>query len=235
MFVGAMFALCLCNANKIIRPDGTRVILMKNPTWQSEFIGLYRTLVDSPWILLLFPMFFASNVFYTYQTNEMNAPHFDTRTRALNGLLYWLAQIVGAFIFGFALDYNKARRTVRAKAGLAALAVLTFAIWGGGWAWQKQQVTREVAENDPNYVTVDWTDGGKRYIGPMFLYFFYGSNSGRKAANLAGFYKGIQSAGAAIFWRIDSLKKPYNTVFGATVSTTYFLLNSFRILIVCTS
>jgi hypothetical protein len=44
------------------------------------------------------------------------------------------------------------------------------------------------------------------------------SNSGRKAANLAGFYKGIQSAGAAIFWRLDSLKKPYNTMFGATVS-----------------
>jgi len=43
------------------------------------------------------------------------------------------------------------------------------------------------------------------------------SNSGRKAANLAGFYKGIQSAGAAVFWRLDGLKKPYNTMFGATV------------------
>lgn len=42
------------------------------------------------------------------------------------------------------------------------------------------------------------------------------SNSSRKAANLAGFYKGIQSAGAAIFWRLDGLKKPYNTLFGAT-------------------
>lgn len=32
----------------------------------------------------------------------------------------------------------------------------------------------------------------------------------------SGFYKGIQSAGAAIFWRLDGLKKPYNTIFGAT-------------------
>ena len=23
-------------------------------------------------------------------------------------------------------------------------------------------------------IVVDWTDGGRRYIGPMFLYFFYG-------------------------------------------------------------
>jgi len=44
------------------------------------------------------------------------------------------------------------------------------------------------------------------------------SNSGRKAANLTGFYKGIQSAGAAVFWRLDALKKPYDTMFGATVS-----------------
>lgn len=43
------------------------------------------------------------------------------------------------------------------------------------------------------------------------------SNSGRKAANLAGFYKGLQSAGAAVFWRLDGLKKPFDTIFGATV------------------
>lgn len=42
------------------------------------------------------------------------------------------------------------------------------------------------------------------------------SNNSRKAANMAGFYKGIQSAGAAIFWRVDGLRKPYNTIFGAT-------------------
>ena len=49
-----------------------------------------------------------------------------------------------------------------------------------------------------------------RYMGAL-------SNSGRKAANYAGFYKGIQSAGAAVFWRLDGLKTPYNTMFGATV------------------
>lgn len=30
------------------------------------------------------------------------------------------------------------------------------------------------------------------------------TNNGRKLANYAGFYKGIQSAGAAINWRLDS-------------------------------
>jgi hypothetical protein len=31
------------------------------------------------------------------------------------------------------------------------------------------------------------------------------SNNSRKLANFAGFYKGIQSAGAAVAWRIDGM------------------------------
>lgn len=57
---------------------------------------------------------------------------------------------------------------------------------------------------------MDWTTNG--YVGPMFLYIFYGlydaawqtsiywfmgamSNNSRVLANYVGFYKGIQSAG----------------------------------------
>lgn len=210
MFLGAVLALCLCDAKAIRREDGSKVILMKNPSWQSEFIGLYQTLVQQPWVLLLFPMFFVSNIFYTYQEQDMNAANFNIRTRTLNGLLYWLAQIFGATIFGYCLDFHKVRRVVRARASFIILTLLTFGIWGGGWAWQSQQLTREVVAVETANKTmplVDWTDGGTRFIGPMFLYFFYGfydaawqtciywymgaiSNSGRKAANLTGFYKG---------------------------------------------
>ena len=42
------------------------------------------------------------------------------------------------------------------------------------------------------------------------------SNSGRKTANFAGFYKGIQSAGAAIIWRLDALGEPYMTELAST-------------------
>ncbi|KAJ9149227.1 Major facilitator superfamily transporter [Pleurostoma richardsiae] len=234
MFVGAVLALFLCNANKVQREDGSHVILMKNPSWWSEIKGLWDTLYQDPWIVALFPMFFVSNIFTTYQTNDMNGSHFNVRTRALNNLIYWLAQIVGALVFGYSLDSKRFRRSIRAKVSFGALFVLTFVIWGGGWAWQKQQATRSVVEDkDHPYPTIDWTDGGKLYGGPLVLYFFYGaydaswqtciywymgalSNSGRKAANMAGFYKGIQSAGAAIFWRLDALKKPYDTMFGAT-------------------
>lgn len=39
------------------------------------------------------------------------------------------------------------------------------------------------------------------------------SNNSRKLANFAGFYKGIQSAGAAIMWRLDGYKVPYMNLF----------------------
>lgn len=176
MALGAVIALFLVDADKVIREDNTKVILMKNPTWSSEFKGLWETLFKDSWILLLFPMFFASNIFYTYQNNGLNAAHFNTRTRTLNGLLYWLAQIVGAVISGYALDVKFLRRSVKAKVSFGWLMFLTLAIWGGGYAWQKDQVTRaEMDIEDPAYLAtlVDWSDGGK-YFGPMFLYFFYG-------------------------------------------------------------
>ncbi|TDZ53791.1 UNC93-like protein [Colletotrichum trifolii] len=234
MFLGAVLALFMCDVPNVVREDGSKVIMMKNPSWQSEFVGLWETFTSEPWIVALFPMFFTSNVFYTFQTNNMNAGQFNVRTRALNNVLYWTAQIAGALVFGYALDAGRVRRSVRAKASYLVLVALTFVIWGGGWAWQRKQVVREVAESaDAPFAKVDWTDGGDRYIGPMFLYIFFGffdavwqtciywymgalSNSSRKAANLAGFYKGIQSAGAAVFWALDSRKTPYNTIYGAT-------------------
>lgn len=170
MFFGAILALFLCNADRVLREDGSSVILMKHPSWQSEFKGLWETLAYDPWIISLFPMFFASNVFYTYQTNIMNAAYFNTRTRALNNVLYWAAQIFGAVIFGYALDFGGIRRSLRAKIALSALFALTLAIWGGGWAYQSKQAARGDEIGDG----VDWTDGGEKYIGPMFLYLFYG-------------------------------------------------------------
>lgn len=41
------------------------------------------------------------------------------------------------------------------------------------------------------------------------------SNNSRKLANYAGFYKGLQSAGAAIISRIDALNAPYMNEFGS--------------------
>ena len=173
MAFGAVLALCLCNANDIVRPDGSRVILMKNPSWKSELAGLWETLRFEPFVVLLFPMFFSSNWFYVYQQNAVNSGHFDTRTKALNSLLYWLAQIIAAAIWGYLLDVQGLRRSLRAKITWVVLFILTFAIWGGGYAYEKTYTRDSVNPKlNPSYVPTDWTTPG--YVGPMFLYIFYG-------------------------------------------------------------
>jgi len=235
-FIGAMLAFTLVPGKSVIRTDGTKVILMQNPTWKSELYGLWQTFFTDPYILLLFPMFLSSNWFYAYHFNDVNAAKFNTRTRALNSVLYWLAQMIGAGIAGVLLDIKYFRRSVRAKGAWVVLLVLTMVVWGGGYQFQKGYTRAEVSvgldteTTADDYQTFDWNDSG--YIGPMFLYIFYGmydaiwqtcvywymgaiTNNGRKLANFAGFYKGIQSAGGAITWALDRHKTSYMTMFAA--------------------
>lgn len=243
-FIGLCLAWTLVDAHTVIRKDGSHVVLMKHPTWTSEIRGLYEVFITDPWIVLLFPMFLSSNWFYSYHFNGVNAAKFNIRTRSLNSVLYWLSQIIGAYIFGFALDAKSVRRSMKAKACWTVLIIITMAIWGGGYAWQKTYTRADSATKN----WIDWTDSG--YVGPMFLYMFYGfydaawqtsiywylqallphpmtmlltthrymgalTNNGRKLANFAGFYKGIQSAGQAITFRIDALKTPYMNEFAS--------------------
>ncbi|RFU30377.1 hypothetical protein B7463_g5945, partial [Scytalidium lignicola] len=234
MFFGAVLALLLVNASDVVREDGSRVILMKNPSWQSELWGLYETIKFEPFIFCLFPMFFTSNWFYVYQQNSMNGAYFNTRTRALNSTLYWLAQIFAALIWGYSLDVKSVRRSLRAKIALGVLFVLTMVIWGGGYDFEKTYTRADVnteflsVETNPDWVPKDWTDSD--YVGLMFLYMFYGafdaawqatvywfmgalSNSGRRSANYVGFYKGIQSAGAAVVNNLDARHLSYKKEF----------------------
>lgn len=169
-FIGLILAWGLVDAGQIVRADGSRVVLMMHPSWQSEILGLWEVLRTDTYIVLLFPMFFASNWFYTYHFSVYNLAKFNVRTRALNNVLYWTSQMIAAIIIGFALDIKTVRRSIKAKAALAGLFVLTMVIWGGGYAWQKQFTRAETSPKD--YVKMDWTSSG--YIGPMFLYMFYG-------------------------------------------------------------
>ncbi|KAL4802877.1 major facilitator superfamily domain-containing protein [Aspergillus unguis] len=225
MVVGFILAWGLADSKYIVRSDGTRVITIKNPTWKSELLGLYETLQTDWYIVAFFPMFLASNWFYGYHFNAINGAYFRVRTRALNSILYWSMQMVGAFAMGLILDLKYLKRPARARLVWVILFTLTMAIWGGGYAFEKTY-TRENAAN----INKDWTSSG--YVGPMFLYMFYGfydaafqtcaywfmgclSNNSRKLANFAGFYKGIQSAGAAGMWAMDFNNTSYTTMFAS--------------------
>ncbi|KAH8712033.1 hypothetical protein GQ44DRAFT_812858 [Phaeosphaeriaceae sp. PMI808] len=198
------------------RSDGSLVSLPQTPTWKGEILGLFETLKQDTYILMLFPMFFASNFFYPYQFNTFNLVTFNIRTRSLNNTLYWLAEIGGSYLAGYALDSTRIRRSLRARIAAGTLFILVFVVWTCAYVWQRN----ETQKSEGSVAKKDFTNSN--YAGPMLLYLSFGllaavwqtclywflgalTNNNRKLANFAGFYKGVQSAGGAVSFRINTL------------------------------
>ncbi|TFK71740.1 hypothetical protein BDN72DRAFT_837319 [Pluteus cervinus] len=226
--IGVTIPMLMADPNKMIRTDGTRIRILRNPSWKSQFVGLWLTLKNDPMIIMLFPLFLASNWFYTWQFNDYNGAIFNIRARSVNDLVYWLSQIFGSLAIGFLLDRETLGRRVRAFAGWGVLFAMVFVVHI--WAYFYQiQYTR--ATFPPNAPKMDIMDPG--YIGRIWLYIFCGlldamwqttsywligamSNDAAKLANIVGFYKSIQSAGAAGLWKADGNLIPYMNIFLST-------------------
>ncbi|KAJ3565631.1 hypothetical protein NP233_g7506 [Leucocoprinus birnbaumii] len=226
--IGVVIPIFMADPTKIIRFDGTLVTTPRHPSWKSEIMGLWYTLRTDPYVLLLFPMFLASNWFYTWQFNEYNNAIFNIRARALNNLVYWFAQIIGSLSIGFVLDQKRLTRRFRAFTGWIILLVMVFVVHI--WAYFYQiQYTRESLP--PEHVKMDISDHG--YAGRIMLYIVCGlldamwqtavywlmgamSNDPAKLAYFTGFYKSLQSAGAAGAWRADAIQTPYMNMFIST-------------------
>ncbi|GAA5930812.1 uncharacterized protein JCM15063_002467 [Sporobolomyces koalae] len=240
MTIGAVSVLLpalLVSPTKMVRSDGTRVIPPIHPTVKNQLVGLYTILRNDYLILTLFPYFLASNWIYTYQFNSYNGVQFTLRGRALNSLLYWSANICGAGLFGLAIDSKRLKRTRRAWLAFAFILSLGMAIWGSTYHYQRMY-TRETV-----FKRIDIKDAG--YAGRATLYFFMGvydaifqnyiywimgslTNLPGNLSYLVGFYKGIQSAGAAGAYRADSNLQPYMselaTSWGLTTAALVFAI-----------
>ncbi|EJF58842.1 MFS general substrate transporter [Dichomitus squalens] len=223
--IGVLIPLLMANPAKMIRSDGTRVVTPRHPSWKSELFGLYLTLRTDPWIVLLFPMFFASNWFYTWQFNDYNGAIFTIRARALNNLIYWLSQIVGSVSIGFLLDQRGLSRRLRAFAGWSILIVMVFIVHTWAYFYQKgytrDHIPHKIDIHEGEYVSRLWLYIFCGLLDSMWqttAYWFMGamSNDPAKLANFSGFYKSLQSAGAAGIWRGDAVKLPYMNIFIST-------------------
>ncbi|KAI0344169.1 MFS general substrate transporter [Trametopsis cervina] len=227
--IGVVIPLLMIDPTKMVRSDGTRVIISHRPSWKTEFYSLYIALVTDPWIVLLFPMFFASNWFYTWQFNDFNGAIFNIRARSLNNLLYWSSQIIGSILIGILLDNTRLSRRLRAFAGWSVLVIMVFVVHTWAYFYQKEYTREQVTA--PDYHKIDVFD--RAYIGRAFLYVACGlldsmwqtasywlmgamSNNPAKLAHFAGFYKSLQSAGAAGVWRADAVGLPFMNIFIST-------------------
>ncbi|KAG2023667.1 DUF895 domain membrane protein [Coprinopsis cinerea AmutBmut pab1-1] len=228
--IGVLIPLLMVDPRKMIRTDGTKVSAPRHPSWKVEIYGLWVAVKTDPLIIMLFPMFFASNWFYTWQFNAYNAALFDIKARSLNNLVYWIAQIVGSILMGFILDQKRIKRRVRAFLGWG---ILFAAVWATHiWAFFYQKQYSRPAKDDINTVE-RYSIGDPGYAGRIVLYFFFGivdamwqitaywvmgamSNDPAKLAHFTGLYKSIQSAGAAGVWALDGDGYPYMDIFLST-------------------
>jgi len=225
--IGVLIPLLMANPNNMIRTDGTKVTTPRHPSWKIEIYGLWMTLVTDPMVILLFPMFLASNWFYTWQFNDYNSALFNIRARSLNNLVYWLSQMIGSIAIGTLLDQKSMSRRIRAFSGWTILFAMVFIVHIWAFFYQKHY-TRESIKSTAK---IDIFDHG--YAGRIWLYIFCGlldamwqttaywimgamSNDPAKLAHFTGFYKSIQSAGGAGAWRADAVKTPFMNMFIST-------------------
>ncbi|PQE25288.1 DUF895 domain membrane protein [Rutstroemia sp. NJR-2017a WRK4] len=210
MLLGAILSLFLSHPTQVRRSDGTHIQIEVtiSKSWLDEFKIFCKTLRKDYYIALLFPMFLTSNWCYPYQFNTFNLTTFNIRTRALNNFLYWLAEILGALVVGHTLDDERFRRSHRAKGLVAGLILLTFGIWTGGYIWQRQhhgdgvlQEAQKIDLHNAGYLEpmarLSRADRNLRILGK------FTSDTGTGAIYV-GFYKGVQSAGGAISYRINN-------------------------------
>ncbi|KAK1262648.1 UNC93-like protein 1 [Acorus gramineus] len=222
MFVGSVLALAVLPPGKVVRDDGSRPSNVKYSSVRVEGLEILKLFLN--WkMLLLLPAAWSSNFFYTYQFNNVNGLLFNLRTSGLNNVFYWGAQMIGSIGIGWMLDFSFKDRRTRGFVGIGVVAVLGTAIWGGGLAEQlKYTLDRKPA------VLLDFKASRSAYAGPLVLYFSYGlldamfqslcywvigalANDSETLSRYSGFYKGVQSAGAAVAWQVDAHKTPLVT------------------------
>lgn len=213
MALGALFSLAILPPSRVIRDDGTVCTHIKYSSVSIELVEIVKLFLN--WkMLFIVPAAWGSNFFYTYQFNNVNGELFNLRTRGFNNVFYWGAQMLGSVGIGYLLDFSFESRRKRGFLGVVVVGLLGTAIWGGGLANQLRYSKDHVPKK------LDFKDSGGAYAGPFLLYFSYGlldaifqsmvywvigglADDSETLSRYSGFYKGIQSAGAAVAWQID--------------------------------
>lgn len=167
MSIGTILSLSILHPSRVIRDDGSRCTNIKYSRVGIEVREILKLFLD--WrMLLMVPASWASNFFYSYQFTNVNGVLFNLRTRGLNNIFYWGAQMIGSIFIGYVMDFSFKSRRARGLLGIGIVAVFGTAIWGGGLAKQLDYSRKNLPSE-----RLDFKDG-HHFAGPFVLYFSYG-------------------------------------------------------------
>ncbi|KAK9764122.1 hypothetical protein K7432_008631 [Basidiobolus ranarum] len=215
MFIGVLTASFLAPPYQVIREDKTRVSEHSSFSIKYELRQAYHS-IRSKDLLLLFPFFFYSNFFYAYRLGHLIQDSFTDRTRMFNTVTYWAAQMLGAFTFGQFLDNSLVTRSKRGNMGLVFVGIFNTLTWIGC-------LILELTKNSISNTLTDLIDGN--YGASLVLMLLCGftdamvqswcswilgakTNEVNILSRYGGFYKAVQSAGAAVAWYISTTDIP---------------------------
>ena len=167
MSLGTVLSLAILPASKVVRDDGTKCSNILYSNVSTECLEILKLFLN--WkMLLMVPAAWSSNFFYTYQFNNVNGALFNLRTRGLNNVFYWGAQMLGSVGIGYIMDFSFKSRRKRGIVGIGVVAFLGSAIWAGGLVNQLRYSSNDLPEK------LDFKESGSRFAGPFVLYFSFG-------------------------------------------------------------
>ncbi|KAF8530012.1 MFS general substrate transporter [Hysterangium stoloniferum] len=232
IFLGVASSFLVLGPHRITREDGSRVKAeakvavteeVRDDSFISPLVLHVSNNINEIFPLVLIPMFFASNYYHAYQ-GAINAAKFDGPTRALNATLQGAGAIVGALMFGFlVLDGNRLwsfKRRTRGYIALGLVTLMTIAVWACGLDWQLT-FTRD---NSTDSNRINYKEDSYRAKAALFFFYYFVdasyqalvywimaalTNDPFTLARFAGFFRALQSAGAAGSFGMDAVNTPF--------------------------
>lgn len=142
-------ALLLSPPEKVVRGDGSKVIIRAEKSFRAELRALAKASARKD-ILLLLPVFWAA--YFNQYSGNFQTYYFGVRARALIGFVSNFGTLLSSQLISTLLDYKGLPVKKRITIGFYYVIVLHIIAWIYGWIIQ-EKYTR----NPPAY---DWEDKG---------------------------------------------------------------------------
>jgi MFS family permease len=230
--IGPFVASLLSPPARVQRSDYTPVVVNLPVSLLQELKEMGRLLRRTE-VLLLVPMMFQS-VFSEAFFSTYNATYFTVRARALASLVASTGVIFANFSLGFFLDWKKPSISTRAIVAFVLIYAFELSLY-----IYAMIITKEF-ENRETKPSFDWTDDGFGravcvYILMLvgfnlmydYLYWLVGAinKSGGEVVRLSAVIRGIESAGQAISYGINSIDQDQFPLSGAVaVNMSFFVI-----------